>query len=71
MANNPTCPKCAGSMEQGVIPDMGYGKVWVSSWQQSSEKGLLGGLKIWKKERIEIAAYRCVKCGYLESYAKG
>jgi hypothetical protein len=57
-------------MEQGVIPDQGYGKVWASSWQQNNERGFFGGLKSWKVKRIEITAYRCTKCGYLESYAR-
>jgi predicted nucleic-acid-binding Zn-ribbon protein len=70
MADNLTCPKCKGAMEQGVIPDQGYGKVWVSSWQRNSEKGFFGSLKTWKVKRTEIAAYRCMKCGYLESYAR-
>jgi hypothetical protein len=67
---DPVCPKCAGTMEAGVIPDMGYGRVWVSGWIKGGDKGPLGGLKMWGKARFEIAAYRCVKCGYVECYAK-
>ena len=64
------CPKCQGRMEVGLIPDVGYGKVWVAAWQQGApEKGLLGGLKRAGKTRYEIIAYRCTACGYLESYA--
>jgi hypothetical protein len=25
-------------MEPGAIPDMGYGRVWVSRWQQEPQK---------------------------------
>jgi Domain of unknown function (DUF6487) len=70
MADNLTCPKCKGTMEPGVIPDMANAKVWPSSWQRNSERGYFGGLKSWKVKRIEIIAFRCTRCGYLESYAK-
>jgi hypothetical protein len=68
MADNLTCPKCAGSMEPGVIPVMTFQP---GSWQGNTERGFLGGLKHWGVKRIEIATYRCMKCGYLESYARG
>ena len=67
---NAGCPKCKSEMEPGVIPDMGYGKVWVSRWQEGiAEKGLLMGLKGRGKRRYEIGAYRCKACGFLELYA--
>jgi Domain of unknown function (DUF6487) len=67
---NMSCPKCKGEMEPGVVPDMGYGKVWVSRWQRgAAEKGLLGGLKVRGRLSYEISVYRCKACGYLESYA--
>ena len=65
-----SCPKCKGEMEPGVIPDMGYGRVWVSGWQPgAADKGPLGGLKMRGKARYEVTAYRCKACGFLESYA--
>jgi hypothetical protein len=67
MADNLTCPKCAGTMEPGAIPDMGFRPI---TWQRNSGKGFLGGLKHWGVKRVEIATYRCIKCGYLESYAR-
>jgi len=41
-------------------------------WQGDTEKrGLFGNLKLWGVKRVEIATHRCMKCGYLESYARG
>jgi len=71
MADNLTCPKCAGAMEPGVVADIGHGVVLPSSWQRDTERNLFGSLKYWRVKRIQITAYRCMKCGYLESYAKG
>ena len=69
MPRNSTCPKCRRSMEKGVIPDMGHGRVFISHWQQGRETGLLGGLRSRHQMRYEIAAYRCTACGYVELYA--
>src|SRR5262245_13700023 len=69
MPQHPTCAKCRGSMEKGVIPDMGYGRVFITHWQAGRATGPLGGLRQRAQTRYEIAAYRCVKCGYLECYA--
>jgi hypothetical protein len=55
-------------MEPGVIPVMTFQP---GSWQGNTERGFLGGLKHWGVKRIEIATYRCMKCCYLESYARG
>ena len=45
MPRDLTCPKCRRSMEKGVVPDMGHGRIFMSHWQQGRETGLLGGLK--------------------------
>jgi uncharacterized protein DUF6487 len=69
-ARSLSCPKCKGSMEPGVIPDFGYGNVFVSSWQEgAADKNWLGSLKARGRTRHEITAYRCRSCGYLECYA--
>lgn len=64
------CPKCRGEMEVGVIPDMTHGPALVGSWQRGApEKGPFGGLRRLGRERLEITAYRCTACGFLECYA--
>jgi predicted nucleic-acid-binding Zn-ribbon protein len=69
MPQSTKCPKCGGSMEKGVIPDQGHGRVFMNHWQLGRETGWLGGLRSRNQTRYEIAAYRCTKCGFLEQYA--
>ena len=65
------CPKCNGEMQTGVIPDFGYGTVLPSSWMEGEgDKNWMGSVKWRGKLRILISAERCVKCGFLELYAK-
>jgi len=33
------------------------------------EKGWTGNVKMKGKRKLDITAYRCTSCGYLESYA--
>jgi predicted nucleic-acid-binding Zn-ribbon protein len=72
MADTLTCPKCAGTMEPGVVPDMTF---LPGSWQGNTERGFLVALKMmrrhWGVKAVETTTYRCIKCGYLESYARG
>jgi len=56
-------------MEVGVIVDQSYNTTFASKWMEGiAEKGFFG-LKGKGKKQIEITAYRCTSCGYLESYA--
>jgi curli biogenesis system outer membrane secretion channel CsgG len=65
------CPKCKGSMEQGLVLD--YNNQHDPGFSQSEwasdlpKRDFLG-----KKDRPtkKIVTYRCTSCGYLESYAK-
>jgi predicted nucleic-acid-binding Zn-ribbon protein len=64
------CPKCRGAMEIGHIPDVTYGGATISQWTEGEpERSMLTGIKIRGKRRIEITAYRCTNCGFLEFYA--
>lgn len=67
------CAKCEGQMERGFLPDHASGfAAFVSAW--------IGGLPMkshWRitkaqpgKKPISIGTFRCVSCGYLESYAR-
>lgn len=68
-----TCPKCQGSMSEGFVPTVTTrGTRTVSSWVEGTpKKSLWLGLKLGSKARLEIQTWRCGRCGYLESYAKG
>jgi Domain of unknown function (DUF6487) len=65
------CPKCNGDMQPGFIPDFGYGSILPSSWMEGeAAKNWMGNVKIKGKPRLPTSADRCVKCGFLELYAK-
>jgi len=72
MENELKCPKCTDDMKQGYILELGEAPLLsVSQWiagppVKSSFFG--GGLKL-NKEQYPIESFRCVSCGYLESYA--
>ena len=66
-----TCPKCSGGMEEGFLADNTYGGFLPGQWVQGEpKKSFWGGITVRGKVKIQIATYRCTRCGYLESYAK-
>ena len=70
--SNPTCQKCSGSMEPGFLFDRShdeYGKP--SQWVEGApENSFWLGTKTRGKMKIPVQTWRCIKCGYLESYAR-
>ena len=68
---NPKCAKCGGETQEGFVPDQSGAYQGVPIWIAGApQKGFLGA-KIEGKETHGIRTFRCVKCGYLESYAIG
>ena len=67
------CPKCGGSMTEGFIVDHGdYGTAHVSTFQSGQpRKSFWTGLKQNKADQVAVTTFRCGRCGFLESYAKG
>jgi len=65
------CPKCNQPMVQGFMQDRGDHNIpQVGEWVEGHpRKGFLGFIKVPKKKRIPIGAFRCSSCGYLEFYA--
>jgi hypothetical protein len=72
------CPECRGIMEAGVVPDINAGVVEAQQWilgnfpvrnysDQLKHLRIIG--QQFRDGRV-IVTYRCVKCGYLKSYAK-
>jgi hypothetical protein len=63
-------------MEEGFIPDLGYGQFLQLAWQPGLPEnrkflGLLdNGVKVDRKRSVEISARRCAKCGFLKLYAQ-
>ena len=68
-----SCPKCGSSMEAGVILEKDYAtrdkpSEWIKGGVEADlETGLLLGKA--KGQTYSIATYRCLNCGFLESYA--
>jgi len=57
-------------MEEGFIVDYGYSNVQPSNWVEGEPvRSLWHGIKINDKKQYSITTYRCVRCGYLESFA--
>ena len=70
MAHSKKCPKCQASMTEGFVIDNTYGARTVSSWIEGAPaKSFWVGVKLEGRKPIEIAAWRCDRCGFLESYA--
>ena len=70
MPQSTTCPKCQGSMTEGVIVDQNESGRQISKWLEGPvEKSMWVGLKLKGKKPIETKTYRCNRCGFLESYA--
>lgn len=69
--SNTNCPKCAGAMEEGFVVDYGdYGSTRPSDWVAGEPvKSFWSGTKISGKKQYRVRTLRCVRCGYLESYA--
>lgn len=66
------CAKCGGKMTEGYILDLGHynarsATAWVSG---TPRKAFLGGLSLTDTQQYTIQSFRCVDCGYLESYAR-
>ncbi|MEW5940551.1 MAG: hypothetical protein AB1750_12855, partial [Chloroflexota bacterium] len=73
MARNLVCSECGGEMKKGFVVEtagqIGYpndASYWLEGW---IEKDWLGNLKTDNKEKFYIAAYRCIRCGFLKFYA--
>lgn len=65
------CPKCDGSMELGFVPELGYNSIARNVWLEGEPvPSFWTGIKISGKVLYAVQTYRCVSCGYLESYAR-
>lgn len=63
------CLRCNGEMVEGWIADLsqGVGREW---WMTGVFIKNFWGAKLPPAEqRLPVTTYRCVRCGYLESYA--
>ena len=67
------CPKCQGAMTEGYVLNVNeYGQFTASAWVEGApEKSFWRGLKLDNRAQYQVQAWRCGRCGFLESYAKG
>ena len=65
MKTLPKCPKCGAEMEQGFILEHRKAVRWIAG---KPEPSILGDVRTSGEHR-HTESYRCVGCGYLESYA--
>ena len=64
------CPKCAGKMAQGFVPDYTHQQALVEGWHEGQpKKSFWIQTKAPRNQGFPIGAFRCEKCGYLELYA--
>ena len=69
---SPKCGKCGGEMREGFIPDAERSSTGITIWvADKPEFSTFGSARANGKEAYEIRTFRCVKCGFLESYAIG
>jgi len=66
------CAKCNAKMELGFILEqknaiVNFPNIWVEG---APEPSFLERTKLSGKVKLSVETYRCVECGYLESYAK-
>jgi ribosomal protein S27AE len=66
-----TCPKCQGSMTEGFTLVATDGGSKAASWLEGAPDKRWYGIKVGRKAQHEIQTWRCGRCGFLESYARG
>jgi hypothetical protein len=59
------CPKCGAEMREGFTLEHRMAVRWIAGKPETS----IFELKANKEQR-SIETYRCIGCGYLESYAR-
>lgn len=65
------CPKCQHEMSRGFIADDALQAIHVSRWVEGEpERSLLWGTKAPRAKSLHVTTYRCMACGFLESYAR-
>lgn len=65
------CSRCSSDTEEGFLLEKGDGamlssQTWVAG---KANKSLFSGLSLRGHTVYDVMTFRCVKCGYLDSYA--
>lgn len=65
---NRRCPHCNGQLQPGFLEDQGQSTGFLRWIPGELDKGLFGYAKRFMKDRSDVHAYRCVRCGRLELF---
>jgi len=65
------CSKCNAGMEEGFLLEKGDGGILSSgTWVAGKpDKSFFSGVRLKGKVVYDIKTFRCIACGYLDSYA--
>lgn len=64
------CGKCGGAMKEGFLVDSSHQAVRVGHWAEGApEYWFLRVLRMKGRRKLPIRSFRCLRCGFLESYA--
>ena len=63
------CPKCGQQMQEGFVPEASQSRAGGVRWVSGQPEVSYFGLSLRGREVIEIQAFRCAGCGYVEFYA--
>ena len=65
------CSKCNGAMQEGLVVDLNYAGIIPSMWVEGRVVNSVGPKTMMDGQRkVKTITYRCLNCGYLDSYAK-
>jgi hypothetical protein len=73
MAEEFTCERCGGRMEQGFLLDRGQSgsPQNTAEWVEGvPERSIWRGIKTKGREHYLVVTFRCEGCGRLDSYAR-
>jgi ribosomal protein S27AE len=67
------CARCGGEMQAGFVSEEADSRRAVAKWIEGDPQvpWTRFGVKIAERAQYPIQTFRCGKCGYLESYARG
>lgn len=65
------CSKCNSDMEEGFLLEKGHhntlsSQTWIAG---KSDESSFFGMSLKGKVAYEVKTFRCISCGYLDSYA--
>jgi hypothetical protein len=64
------CPKCGHRMHPGFYLDSKHDWRGQTEWVEGApQRSFWMGIKLKGRQVLPVVAYRCERCGFLESYA--